>query len=70
MMNLELFFVAEALTGNRLYRQHAISHADKTMVNHVRDDGMDLCFSLFNYSVFRNRFYADCCGAQALLSMW
>ena len=39
MMNLELFFVGEEMTGNRVYRQHAISHADKTMQNHVRPDG-------------------------------
>jgi len=39
MMNLELFFVGEMLTGNHAYRQHAISHADKTMQNHVRVDG-------------------------------
>jgi hypothetical protein len=39
MMNLEVLFVAEALTGNRTYRDIAISHADKTMQNHVRADG-------------------------------
>ena len=49
MMNLELFFIGEALTGNHVYRQHAISHADKTMQNHVRADGV----SYFSFS-FRN----------------
>ncbi|EIN08034.1 d-4,5 unsaturated-glucuronyl hydrolase-like protein [Punctularia strigosozonata HHB-11173 SS5] len=39
MMNLEVFFNSEALTGNRTYREMAISHANKTMENHVRPDG-------------------------------
>lgn len=39
MMNLELLFIGEEMTGNHVYRQHAISHADKTMQNHVRADG-------------------------------
>ncbi|KAI0263721.1 d-4,5 unsaturated-glucuronyl hydrolase-like protein [Gloeopeniophorella convolvens] len=39
MMNLEVLFNAADLTGNDTLRQMAISHADKTMVNHVRADG-------------------------------
>ncbi|KAH9915798.1 glycoside hydrolase family 88 protein [Epithele typhae] len=39
MMNLEIFFANEALTGNHTLRDMAISHADKTMANHVRPDG-------------------------------
>ncbi|KAI0781386.1 d-4,5 unsaturated-glucuronyl hydrolase-like protein [Trametes elegans] len=39
MMNLEVLFVSEALTGNHTLREIAISHADKTMVNHIRPDG-------------------------------
>ncbi|KAH9934963.1 d-4,5 unsaturated-glucuronyl hydrolase-like protein [Fomitopsis serialis] len=39
MMNLELFFVSEALTGNRTFVDMAISHANKTMQHHVRPDG-------------------------------
>ncbi|KAH9915796.1 glycoside hydrolase family 88 protein [Epithele typhae] len=46
MMNLEiclmgrqLFFASEALTGNHTLRDMAISHADKTMANHIRPDG-------------------------------
>lgn len=48
MMNLEVLFVAEALTGNRTYRDIAISHADKTMQNHIRADGqLPYSFSQF-----------------------
>ncbi|KAH9970363.1 d-4,5 unsaturated-glucuronyl hydrolase-like protein [Lactifluus volemus] len=39
MMNLEVLFHAADLTGNDTLRQIAISHADKTMMNHVRTDG-------------------------------
>ncbi|KAI0311501.1 d-4,5 unsaturated-glucuronyl hydrolase-like protein [Amylostereum chailletii] len=46
MMNLEarppsppVLFVSERLTGNHTLRDIAISHADKTMVNHLRPDG-------------------------------
>ncbi|QRV94836.1 glycoside hydrolase family 88 protein [Ceratobasidium sp. AG-Ba] len=39
MMNLELLFKAAELTGNRTLIDIAISHADKTIVNHIRPDG-------------------------------
>ncbi|KAI0303288.1 d-4,5 unsaturated-glucuronyl hydrolase-like protein [Multifurca ochricompacta] len=39
MMNLEVLFVAAHLTGNDTLRQIAVSHADKTIANHVRADG-------------------------------
>jgi len=39
MMNLEVLFNAADLTGNDTLRQIAISHADKTMMNHIREDG-------------------------------
>ncbi|KAI9452982.1 d-4,5 unsaturated-glucuronyl hydrolase-like protein [Lactarius psammicola] len=39
MMNLEVLFNAADLTGNQTLRQIAVSHADKTMMNHVRADG-------------------------------
>ncbi|KAI8999050.1 d-4,5 unsaturated-glucuronyl hydrolase-like protein [Trametes punicea] len=39
MMNLEVLFASEALTGNHTLRDIAISHANKTMVNHIRPDG-------------------------------
>ncbi|KAH9842985.1 d-4,5 unsaturated-glucuronyl hydrolase-like protein [Rhodofomes roseus] len=39
MMNLELFFVSAALTGNQTLVDMAVSHANKTMQHHVRPDG-------------------------------
>ena len=39
MMNLEVLFNAADLTSNDTLRQIAISHADKTMMNHIRADG-------------------------------
>jgi hypothetical protein len=39
MMNLELLFKSAALTGNSTLKTIAISHANKTMVNHIRADG-------------------------------
>jgi hypothetical protein len=39
MMNVEVLFNAANLTGNDTLRQIAISHADKTMMNHIRADG-------------------------------
>jgi len=38
MMNLELLFEMSKTTGNPLYRDIAIKHADKTMENHFRKD--------------------------------
>lgn len=38
MMNLELLFKASELTGDDSFRQMAVSHADKTMANHFRED--------------------------------
>ena len=38
MMNLELLFKASELTGDPLYRDIAVRHADKTMENHFRED--------------------------------
>jgi len=48
MMNLELLFVGADITGNNIYRQHAISHANKTMINHIRPDGST--YHLVNYN--------------------
>ncbi|GBE82687.1 d-4,5 unsaturated -glucuronyl hydrolase-like protein [Sparassis crispa] len=39
MMNLEVLFVSASLTGNNTLREIAISHATKTMENHIRPDG-------------------------------
>ena len=38
MMNLELMFEASLLSGDERYREIAISHADKTIANHFRDN--------------------------------
>jgi hypothetical protein len=38
LMNLELLFAATRLTGDPSFRQIAISHADKTMKDHFRQD--------------------------------
>lgn len=38
MMNLELLFKVSEMTGDETYRNIAISHADKTLENHYRDD--------------------------------
>ncbi len=38
MMNLELFFKVTQLTGDSTFYHMAVSHADKTMENHFRDD--------------------------------
>lgn len=38
MMNLELLFYAYKVTGNEKYRKVAVSHAENTMKNQVRDD--------------------------------
>ena len=38
MMNLELLFKVTQMAGDSTYRNIAISHADKTMENHYRDD--------------------------------
>ena len=38
MMNLELLFRASEISGNKKYRDIAISHADKTLKNHFRSD--------------------------------
>ncbi len=38
MINLELLFYASKVTGDPSFREMAISHARKTMMNHVRPD--------------------------------
>ena len=38
MMNLEMLFVASELTGDLVYRDIAVRHADKTLANHFRPD--------------------------------
>ena len=38
VMNLELFFKVSEMTGDPVYKEIAMSHADKTLANHYRDD--------------------------------
>lgn len=39
MMNLELLFAASRISGDDSFRKVAVSHAEKTMKNHMRQDG-------------------------------
>ena len=39
MMNLEMLFQASRLTGDPKFREVAVAHADKTLVQHFREDG-------------------------------
>lgn len=71
MMNLELLFFAEATTGNQQYRQIAISHADKTMQNHIRADGTpyvvcSMVWFLILIRVLVGRFLISCCRIQCI----
>ena len=47
MMNLELLFYASKVTGDDSFRKVAISHAENTMKNQVRDDYS--CFHIVYY---------------------
>lgn len=40
IMNLEVLLLAAKLTGNQTLVDMAISHADKTITNHIRPDGI------------------------------
>ncbi|KAI9433843.1 d-4,5 unsaturated-glucuronyl hydrolase-like protein [Lactarius indigo] len=57
MMNLEVLFNAADLTGNQTLRQIAVSHADKTIMNHVRADGEDPLTSTPNLPRLRDHSY-------------
>ena len=39
LMNLDLLFKAYELSGDEKFLKPALSHADKTMANHIREDG-------------------------------
>ena len=47
MMNLELLEVASSISSDKSYDLVAKSHADKSMVNHFRQDGG--CYHVLNY---------------------
>ena len=47
MMNLELLFKATEMSGDSTYYKIAVSHADKTMDNHFREDHS--CYHVIDY---------------------
>ncbi|MBB3700738.1 glycoside hydrolase family 88 protein [Flammeovirga yaeyamensis] len=47
MMNLELLFEASILSGDSTYHKMAVSHAEKTMQNHYREDYS--CYHVIDY---------------------
>lgn len=49
MMNLELLFHATQITGDSIYREIAITHADKTLENHFRSD--DSSYHVIDYDI-------------------
>lgn len=49
MMNLEILILAANFTGNSTFYDMAISHADTTMRNHIRDDGEHSHESVYAY---------------------
>ncbi|KAF8626251.1 hypothetical protein AX15_004929 [Amanita polypyramis BW_CC] len=58
MMNLEVLFQSAALTGNNTLRDIAITHADTTMINHIRPDGSTwhvVEYNTFTGAVIRKR---------------
>lgn len=61
MMNLELLFKATELTGDSTYYKVAVSHADRTMKEHFRENAS--CYHVIDYSLttgeVRNRHTAQ-----------
>lgn len=49
MMNLELLFEVTRLTGDSLYYKAAVSHANRTLQEHFREDGS--CYHVIDYSL-------------------
>lgn len=49
MMNLSLFFDVTKMTGDSTYFKLAVSHADKTLENHFREDYS--CYHVVDYSL-------------------
>lgn len=48
MMNLELLFKASEISGDPTFKDIAISHADKTLANHFREDAS--CYHVVDYN--------------------
>lgn len=62
---VQVLFISESLTGNSTLRQIAIAHADKTMQNHIRDDGVYIC--LLSTAIVEAKFdrlHLSRCGIQ------
>lgn len=61
MMNLELMFEATKLSGDPSFREIAIAHADRTLIEQFRPDGS--CYHVIDYSMedgsVRNRHTAQ-----------
>lgn len=53
MMNLELLFEASKLTGDDVYKQIAIKHANTTLKNHFRKDNS--CFHVIGYDTLSGK---------------
>lgn len=49
LMNLEMLFWASKVTGNSKYKKIAISHANKTMENHYRENYS--CYHVVSYDI-------------------
>lgn len=49
LMNLELLFKATELSGDSLYFNIAVSHADRTLAEHCRPDGS--CYNVVDYDL-------------------
>lgn len=49
MMNLELLFKATELSGDSSFYKIAVSHADRTMAEHFRDNGS--CYHVIDYDL-------------------
>lgn len=63
MMNLEVLFHSQALTGNSTLGKIAVAHADTTMLNHIRPDGtyFTILSSKVVHTYFILRFNMACC---------
>jgi len=53
LMNLELLFFASKLTNDSSFYKIAVSHADNTLKNHVRDDYS--CYHVINYDTISGK---------------
>ena len=51
MMNIDVLFQSADLTGNDTLRDIATSHANTTLKNHIRSDGILCHLSLYSYLI-------------------